>query len=129
MMSAEFAPFRGDLSNANDISGPDAKSALVITQADRQNLKVRNVGARPVAIILPPRPGDYVFLGPTKVNALAMVAWVTIPNLQFFWLLDAVTQNRPIPPTYLILVAIYGLAQIGVFLSLAVLLFQKRDVG
>jgi ABC-type transport system involved in multi-copper enzyme maturation permease subunit len=82
-----------------------------------------------VLTLRPPLPGDYVFLGPTRVNAGAMAAWVAVPNLQFFWLLDAVTQNRAIPPGYVVLVFFYAIAQIGVFLSLAVVLFQKRDVG
>jgi ABC-type transport system involved in multi-copper enzyme maturation permease subunit len=129
MLSKEFAPFDGDLTNANDIIGAAARPALVITQADRQHLRVRNVGAQPVLTLRPPLPGDYVFLGPTKINPAAMAAWVAVPNLQFFWLLDAVTQNRPIPPAYVTMVFFYALAQIGAFLSLAVILFQKRDVG
>jgi ABC-type transport system involved in multi-copper enzyme maturation permease subunit len=129
MLAQDYRPFSGDLENANDILGAGASPALVITQADRQHLRVRNVGGQAVSTLRPPLPGDYVFLTPTKVNAGALVAWVAIPNLQFFWLLDAVTQNRPIPPVYVILVFFYALAQIGVFLSLAVLLFQKRDVG
>ena len=79
--------------------------------------------------VRPPMAGDYVFLTPTRLNPLALAAWVAVPNLQFFWLLDAVTQNRSIPPAYLSMVFFYALAQIGVFLSLAVMLFQKRDVG
>jgi ABC-2 type transport system permease protein len=129
MLAQDFQPFSGDLNNTNDLIGPAAPSALVITQSDRQHLRVRNVGAQPVPTLRPPLPNDYVFLTPTKINPAAMVAWVAVPNLQFFWLLDAVTQNRPIPLEYLILVCIYAFAQIGVFLSIAVLLFQKRDVG
>jgi ABC-type transport system involved in multi-copper enzyme maturation permease subunit len=129
MLSKDFEPFSGDLANANDIIGATARPALVITQADRQHLRVRNVGAQPVATLRPPIPGDYVFLGPTRINPVALAAWIAVPNLQFFWLLDAVTQNRPIPPAYIFLVFFYALAQIGVFLSLAVMLFQKRDVG
>ena len=129
MMSKDFEPFGGDLSNANDIIGVSARPAIVVTQADRQHLRVRNVGGQAVLTLRPPLPGDYVFLGPTRVNAGAMAAWVAVPNLQFFWLLDAVTQNRAIPPGYVVLVFFYAIAQIGVFLSLAVVLFQKRDVG
>jgi hypothetical protein len=129
MLSQEYQPFTGDLGNANDILGAAAHPALVISQADRQHLRVRNVGGQAVAVLRPPLPGDYVFLTPTKVNVGALAAWVAVPNLQFFWLLDAVSQNRPIPPSYVVLVCLYGAAQIGVFLSLAVLLFQKRDVG
>jgi uncharacterized membrane protein YidH (DUF202 family) len=49
--------------------------------------------------------------------------------MQSFWLLDAITQNQPIPLTHVLLVYAYGLCQIVVFLSLAVILFQGRDVG
>jgi len=49
--------------------------------------------------------------------------------LQFFWLLDAVTQNREVPGSYLGLSAAYAGVQIVVFLCLAVILFQRRDVG
>jgi ABC-type transport system involved in multi-copper enzyme maturation permease subunit len=101
----------------------------VVTKADRQHLTVRNVGGRAVTIVRPPAAGDYVFLTPTRINAAALVAWVAVPNLQYYWLLDAVTQNRPIPPAYIVLVLLYAAAQIGVFLSLAVVLFQRRDVG
>ena len=101
---------------------------MILNRIDRPS-RCFSLSARPVATIRPPLPGDYVFVTPTTVNSVAMIAWVTVPNLQFFWLLDAVTQNRPIPPPYIVLVTIYGIAQIGVFLSLAVLLFQKRDVG
>jgi hypothetical protein len=52
-----------------------------------------------------------------------------VPNLQFFWLLDAVSQNQPVPLSHLVLVLMYAAVQIGAFLSLAVMLFQNRDVG
>ena len=77
----------------------------------------------------PPGVGDVSFLEPTEINAVALVAWGTTPNLQFFWLVDAVTQAHPIPPRYVGLVALYSLAQVTGLLALAVILFQKRDVG
>jgi hypothetical protein len=52
-----------------------------------------------------------------------------IPNIQSFWLVDAITQNQPVPASHVALIAVYALAQIGVFLSLAVILFQTREVG
>jgi hypothetical protein len=76
-----------------------------------------------------PERGDYVFNQPTRINRAAMVAWVAIPNMQLFWLLDAVTQNRVIPGGYLLFVGLYAVCQIGAFLSLGVMLFQRRDVG
>jgi hypothetical protein len=49
--------------------------------------------------------------------------------MHYFWLLDAVSQNQPVPVGYLGTAALYACLQIGAFLSLAVVLFQKRDVG
>jgi hypothetical protein len=58
-----------------------------------------------------------------------MVPWSVLPNMHYFWLLDAVSQNQPVPVSYLARAAIYAAFQVGAFLSLAVILFQKRDVG
>jgi hypothetical protein len=44
-------------------------------------------------------------------------------------MVDAVSQNRLIPPGYLVLAAAYAFCQITIFLSLAILLFEGRDVG
>ena len=48
--------------------------------------------ARAVAVKSPPRTGDFVFLAPTAVNSAALGIWAVFPNLQHFWLLDAVTR-------------------------------------
>jgi len=88
---------------------------------------VRNMGG--LEIGSPPREGDYIFRGPTEINAPFAAAWGVVPNVQFFWLVDAVTQAHPIPPRYVALVAGYSVAQIGAMLSLAVILFQRREVG
>jgi len=130
MMSRKpYSPFQGDLGRTEDTIGPTAAPALVVTEATRQVLRVRNLGARAVPVMRPPEAGDYVFTSPTSMNTAALAVWAVVPNLQYFWLLDAVSQNRPVPGPYLVLVAGYSLSQIGVFLSLAVILFQKRDVG
>lgn len=106
-----------------------APPALVITRAEGLRLQLRNVGTEPVAVVRPPERGDWLFATPTKINYVAYTAWGAIPNLQFFWVLDAITQSRPVPPDYLVLAFAYALAQIGAFLSLGVILFQGRDVG
>jgi ABC-2 type transport system permease protein len=91
--------------------------------------KIRNIGEAPIPVSRPPENGDYVFTRPTEINYVAMAVWGAIPNMQFFWLLDAVSQNRPVPGRYLVTAAAYGGCQIVAFLALAVLLFQRRDVG
>ena len=41
----------------------------------------------------------------------------------------AVSQAAPIPAPHVLLVLLYALAQTGVFLCIAVMLFQTREVG
>ena len=52
-----------------------------------------------------------------------------VPNFQFFWPADALTQGHPIPWTHVGSVSLYAACLIAAALSLAVMLFQSRDVG
>ncbi|MDF1868822.1 MAG: hypothetical protein P1U30_00400, partial [Phycisphaerales bacterium] len=70
-----------------------------------------------------------IFLTPTKTNAAPLIAWSVIPNMQSYWLIDAINKNQPVPASHIILVLLYSATQIIVFLALAVVLFQGRDVG
>jgi hypothetical protein len=108
---------------------PVERGALVVKEVSDLTLIVRQAGAVPLMLSRPPLARDSVFLGPTRVNAVAMGAWGLIPNMQSFWLVDAITQAQPIPASHVVLVLLYGVCQIAVFLALAVLLFQGRDVG
>ena len=51
------------------------------------------------------------------------------PNFQIFWLADAVNQEHAIPLGYISSTLLYGLLLIVAALSLAVILFQRREVG
>ena len=73
---------------------------MIVTQVDSNKLTVRNAGQVPAAIERPPEPGDYVFTTPTTIRYHWLALWGVIPNLQTFWLLDAVTQGHPIPLAY-----------------------------
>jgi hypothetical protein len=55
--------------------------------------------------------------------------YVALPNLQAFWMADALTQGATISVRYLLTASLYAAAMIGALVSLAVLLFQRRDVG
>ncbi len=129
MLNAQAAPFSGDLTNANETRGPTVAPSLVVAESERQSIKAMTVGGQDLKVVRPVAAGDYLFTERTRVNRPAMVAWTVLPNMQLFWLLDAVTQNRAIPVQYVLMAGVYALAQIGVFLSLAVILFQRRDVG
>lgn len=103
--------------------------ALVVTQADGMGITVKRIGEGPFAIERPPRTGDSIFIRPTRVNLIPLAIWSITPNLHYFWLVDAVSQNQLIPFTHIGLVLLYAFAQIGAFLALGVALFQRRDVG
>ena len=103
--------------------------ALVISNIDDIVITVQQIGSEAVALSRPPLPRDSLFLRPTLVRPIPLIAWSLIPNLQSFWLVDAITQNQPIPPRHIGLVLSYGVFQIIGFLSIAVIMFQNRDVG
>ncbi len=129
MSVPDFPPFSGRVDDANQTLGPDTPGRLLIVHAEGLDLRVRHVGAAALPILRVPEVGDYVFLNPTRTNYALLATWGGVPNLHFFWLLDAVSQNRPVPPQYLVAAAGYAMAQIVAFLSLGIFLFQRRDVG
>ncbi|MDX2118225.1 MAG: ABC transporter permease [Planctomycetota bacterium] len=108
---------------------PGNPARLLITNADGQKLAIKQVGERPVALRTLPVSGDYAFTQPTKANPAALGLWSAFPNLHFFYLIDAVTQNQKIPLEYAGLSLGYAALQVGAMLALAVALFQTRDVG
>jgi len=52
-----------------------------------------------------------------------------IPNLQVFWISDAIYEESPIPLKYIGISAFYALSYTGGILLLAIALFQKRQIG
>lgn len=132
-LMTDYAPMTppSDLSDANALLGPGSSPGVIVEKASGRRLTMRRVGPTTDhrAAARPPEPGDYIFARATGVNYPALAAWGVVPNLQMFWLLDAVTQNRPIPPDYLFLCVLYAGVQVTAFLAVAVLLFQTRDVG
>ncbi|GAB4384854.1 MAG: hypothetical protein Kow0022_08740 [Phycisphaerales bacterium] len=113
----------------NDLFGPDVPSAVVITQVDDLTYTLRNIGSPPARLWRPPAAGDFVFVKPTDVNPVFAGLWALTPNMHFFWLVDAVSQGRPIPLRHVLLVLGYAFCLVVTFLSFSVVLFQGRDVG
>lgn len=129
MAVPDFDRYEGDPTDERRLQASDTPPGVMVKAADRRSLTIQNIGAPPLWVERPPREGDYLFTRPTRVNPLALGAWSMVPNMHAFWLLDAVTQNRSIPPGHVARVGVYSLMQIGAFLCLAVALFQRRDVG
>ncbi|MEM9081982.1 MAG: ABC transporter permease [Planctomycetota bacterium] len=98
-------------------------------QIDQAN-ENSNDAARPNTLITEiPTLGDFIFLEPTKVNPIAATVWSFVPNLQMFWLSDAITQGHAIPIRYILQLLGYTLSQVVALIALAIILFQKRDMG
>jgi ABC-2 type transport system permease protein len=111
---------------------PGRPASLVVAATDRLDLTLQRVGGEPGDTSWAerlPEAQDYLFTQPPTVRPLMLGLWGAVTNVQTFWLIDAVSQNQPVPLRHLGLVMLYALAQIGAFLSLAVVLFQTREVG
>lgn len=122
-------PFQAPTPERSRESGIQGPPAVLVTQRQDLKLSIRNVGEQAVPVDRPPEAGDFIFTRPTAVNLPVLAVWAAVPNMHHYWLLDAITQNQRIPPAHVAKVAGYALAQIAGFLSIAILLFQKRDVG
>ncbi len=84
----------------------------------------------PVEVDVPTVPLEQMAEGGER---LAMLAWQLVygivPNFQVLWLSDALTQQRLIPMSYVGGSLLYGATYVVAALALAVLLFQRREVG
>ncbi len=72
---------------------------------------------------------DYVFGRFADVHLWAKIGRLLIPNLQIFWISDAIYEESPIPLKYIAISSSYAICYTLGILSLAVALFQKRQVG
>lgn len=65
----------------------------------------------------------------TTARMLARIVYAILPNMQVFWVSDAVILRRPIPASYVGKVGIYALAYIVALVFVSVALFQRREVA
>ncbi len=121
--------FTGDVNGVTDVNQPASGPAVFVRAVEGNGKDLIVVNAGGLAVTSRPYVGDYVFAGPTRVNWLARIVWGVAPNVQFFWLVDAVTQGHSVPLRYALLLVVYSACQIAALLSVAVFLFQKREVG
>ena len=72
---------------------------------------------------------DYL-LGPRLgTSFLARAAYAVLPNVQAFWLLDALDSASPIPAAYLALAAAYAAAWSAAVLALGAASFQRLEIS
>lgn len=129
LLHESFQPWKPENNDPQKTFAATTPPALVVTAIEGRNFTVRNLGGRAVGVVRPPQPEDFFFIENTRVSSGFIALWGLIPNMQFYWLTDAVNQNRPIPAAHVLMLAGYSAAQVVMFLSLAVALFQRREVG
>ena len=69
---------------------------------------------------------DHLFGRIADGSALARCAHAVIPNLQYFWIADALTQGHPVDARYLLLTGCYALLWIAAAVGIATALFQTE---
>ena len=82
-----------------------------------------------VGIFLLGLVSDYAFGRFAEVNLWAKAGRYLVPNLQIFWISDAIYEGSVVPGKYILISASYAICYTAGILSLAIALFQRRQVG
>jgi ABC-type transport system involved in multi-copper enzyme maturation permease subunit len=72
---------------------------------------------------------DYAFGRFAETSLWAKVGRFIVPNLQVFWISDAIYEGSTVPLKYILITGAYAVCYAAGILSLAVALFQRRQVG
>ena len=72
---------------------------------------------------------DYTFGRFAETHLWAKIGRFLVPNLQVFWISDAIYEGSTVPVKYILISAAYALCYAAGILSVAIALFQRRQVG
>ena len=72
---------------------------------------------------------DYTFGRFAETEWWAKIGRFLVPNLQIFWISDAIYEGSEVPLKYILISASYALCYTAGILALAVAFFQRRQVG
>jgi len=72
---------------------------------------------------------DYTFGRFAETHLWARIGRFLVPNLQVFWISDAIYEGSEVPLKYIMISASYALCYTTAILLLAIALFQRRQVG
>lgn len=101
--------------------------ALAVAFSSRFNIVVTLSSC--IGIFLLGLVSDYAFGRFADSHLWAKIGRFIIPNLQIFWISDAIYEGNTVPAKYILIGASYALCYTGAILALAVALFQRRQVG
>jgi ABC-type Na+ efflux pump permease subunit len=102
-------------------------AALAVALSTRFNIVVTLSAC--VGIFLLGLISDWAFGSLAKSHLWAKICYFAIPNLQIFWISDAIYEGSAVPFKYVLISASYALCYTAGILALAVALFQRRQVG
>jgi len=102
-------------------------AALALAFSARFNVVTTLAGC--IGIFLLGLINDYAFGRLAQTYLWAKIGRFLVPNLQIFWISDAIYEESVVPLKYIIISASYALCYTAAILSLAIALFQRRQVG
>ena len=101
--------------------------ALAVALSARFNIVVTLSAC--IGIFLLGLVSAYVFARLEDVYLVAKIGKYVVPDLQVFWISDAIYEDNPVPAKYIAIAASYTLCYTAGILALAIALFQRRQVG
>jgi hypothetical protein len=101
--------------------------ALAVALSARFNIVITLSAC--IGIFLLGLVSDYAFGRFAETELWARIGRYIIPNLQIFWISDAIYEGSEIPLKYIAISASYALCYTAGILALAVALFQRKQVG
>ena len=129
----QFNP-KGNAMNAVDIYGSVLlllaaiiMVALAVALSSRFNIVVTLSCC--IGIFLLGLVSDYAFGRFAETQLWAKIGRYLVPNLQIFWISDAIYEGSQVPVKYILITASYALCYTTAILALSIALFQRRQVG
>ncbi len=101
--------------------------ALAVALSARFNIVVTLSAC--IGIFLLGLVSDYAFGRFAETHLWAKIGRILVPNLQIFWISDAIYEGSQVPAKYIVITASYALCYTTAILALAIALFQRRQVG
>jgi len=102
-------------------------AALALALSARFNIAVTLSAC--VGVFLLGLVSDYAFGRFAETHLWAKIGRFLVPNLQIFWISDAIYEGSTVPLKYILISVSYALCYTAAILALAIALFQRRQVG
>jgi ABC-2 type transport system permease protein len=102
-------------------------AALAVTISARFNAVVTLSAC--IGVFLLGLISDHLFGRFADAHLWARIGRFLVPNLQVFWISDAIYEGSAVPFKYILITASYAICYTAAILALAIALFQRRQVG